>query len=160
MNASKDGDGDDARERDAVKILVVEDEPRIGADICDALKAAGMAVDLVADGEEAWFRGDTETYDAAVLDLGLPKLDGLTVLRALARGRAAVSGAGAHRARRVGGAGGGHQPRRRRLPAEAVRNGGTGGAAQGSAPPLGGTGRAGDHRRAAVARHAARWRSR
>jgi DNA-binding response OmpR family regulator len=64
-----------------VKILVVEDEPRIAADISAAFKAAGMAVDLVTDGEEAWFRGDTENYDAAVLDLGLPKLDGLTVLK-------------------------------------------------------------------------------
>ena len=64
-----------------MKILVVEDEPRIAADISAAFKAAGMAVDLVTDGEEAWFRGDTENYDAAVLDLGLPKLDGLTVLK-------------------------------------------------------------------------------
>ena len=64
-----------------MKILVVEDEPRIAADVTAAFKAAGMAVDLVTDGEEAWFRGDTENYDAAVLDLGLPKLDGLTVLK-------------------------------------------------------------------------------
>jgi two-component system OmpR family response regulator len=64
-----------------MKILVVEDEPRIAADISAAFKAAGMAVDLVTDGEEAWFRGDTENYDAAVLDLGLPKLDGLAVLK-------------------------------------------------------------------------------
>ena len=64
-----------------MKILVVEDEPRIAADISAAFKAAGMAVDLVTDGEEAWFQGDTENYDAAVLDLGLPKLDGLTVLK-------------------------------------------------------------------------------
>ncbi len=64
-----------------MKILVVEDEPRIAADVSAALKAAGMADDVVTDGEEAWFAGDTENYDAAVLDLGLPKLDGLTVLR-------------------------------------------------------------------------------
>ncbi len=60
---------------------MVEDEPRIAQDICGALKAAGMAVDLARDGEEAWFRGDTENYDAAVLDLGLPKMDGLAVLK-------------------------------------------------------------------------------
>ena len=42
---------------------------------------AGYAVDQVVDGEEAWFRGDTEDYDLAVLDLGLPKMDGLAVLR-------------------------------------------------------------------------------
>jgi len=64
-----------------LKILVIEDEPRIAADVSAALKTAGMVVDVVGDGEEAWFRGDTETYDAAVLDLGLPSLDGLTVLK-------------------------------------------------------------------------------
>ena len=42
---------------------------------------ARVPVDRVADGEEAWFRGDTENYDLAVLDLGLPKMDGLAVLR-------------------------------------------------------------------------------
>lgn len=64
-----------------MKVLVVEDERRIAEDIAAALKAAGMAVDVSADGEDAWFKGDVETYDAVVLDLGLPKLDGLTVLR-------------------------------------------------------------------------------
>jgi len=64
-----------------MKVLVVEDERRIAADIAAALRTAGMAVDVVGDGEEAWFRGGTEAYDAAVLDLGLPKLDGLSVLK-------------------------------------------------------------------------------
>jgi two-component system OmpR family response regulator len=64
-----------------LKILVVEDEPRIAADISSALKGAGMVVDVARDGETAWFQGDTETYDAAILDLGLPGLDGLTVLK-------------------------------------------------------------------------------
>jgi two-component system, OmpR family, response regulator len=64
-----------------MKVLVVEDEPRIAADVVATLKASGMTVDLVKDGEEAWFMGDTETYDAVVLDLGLPSLDGLTVLK-------------------------------------------------------------------------------
>lgn len=64
-----------------MKVLVVEDEPRIAADISAALKGSGMVVDLATDGEDAWFKGDTESYDAAVLDLGLPKLDGLTVLK-------------------------------------------------------------------------------
>lgn len=64
-----------------MKVLVVEDEPRIAADISAALKGSGMVVDLATDGEDAWFKGDTETYDAAILDLGLPKLDGLTVLK-------------------------------------------------------------------------------
>ncbi|TIW76580.1 MAG: response regulator transcription factor, partial [Mesorhizobium sp.] len=64
-----------------MKILLAEDEPRIAADIATALKASGMAVDIVKDGEAAWFAGDVENYDAAILDLGLPKLDGLTVLK-------------------------------------------------------------------------------
>jgi two-component system OmpR family response regulator len=63
-----------------MKVLVVDDEPRIAGEIATALAAAGIAVDVVRDGEEAWFKGDTEAYDAAILDLGLPKLDGLTVL--------------------------------------------------------------------------------
>jgi two-component system OmpR family response regulator len=64
-----------------MKILLAEDEPRIATDISAALKASGMAVDIVRDGEAAWFAGDVESYDAAILDLGLPKLDGLTVLK-------------------------------------------------------------------------------
>src|SRR3546814_1554179 len=64
-----------------MRILLVEDEPRIAADVAAALGAAGYLVDMVGDGEEAWFRGDTEDYDLAVLDLGLPKMDGLAVLK-------------------------------------------------------------------------------
>jgi DNA-binding response OmpR family regulator len=64
-----------------MRILVVEDDPRIAADISAALKAAGFVCDLSRDGEDAWFRGDTEAYDLAVLDLGLPQMDGLTVLK-------------------------------------------------------------------------------
>jgi two-component system OmpR family response regulator len=64
-----------------MKVLVVEDEPRIATDISAALKGSGIVVDVATDGEDAWFKGDTETYDAAILDLGLPKLDGLTVLK-------------------------------------------------------------------------------
>lgn len=64
-----------------MKVLLVEDERRIADDIAAALRASGMAVDLAADGEDAWFKGDVENYDAAILDLGLPKLDGLTVLK-------------------------------------------------------------------------------
>lgn len=66
-----------------MRILVVEDEPRIAADICRGLEAANYAVETVADGNEAWFKGETEDYDAIVLDLGLPRLDGLSVLRRL-----------------------------------------------------------------------------
>lgn len=66
-----------------MRILVVEDEPRIAADIKRSLEAANYAVDVVADGDEAWFKGETEDYDAILLDLGLPRLDGLSVLRRL-----------------------------------------------------------------------------
>jgi two-component system, OmpR family, response regulator len=64
-----------------MRILLVEDDPRIARKVQAALEDAGYAVDSVGDGEEAWFRGDTEDYDIAVLDLGLPKLDGLAVLK-------------------------------------------------------------------------------
>jgi two-component system, OmpR family, response regulator len=63
-----------------MRILVVEDDPDLGRQLVDALTQAGYAVDLAADGEEGHFLGDTEPYDAAVLDLGLPKLDGVRVL--------------------------------------------------------------------------------
>ena len=66
-----------------MRILVVEDEPRIAADIRTGLERAHYAVDLAEDGENAWFLAGTEDYDAIVLDLGLPKLDGLTVLKRL-----------------------------------------------------------------------------
>lgn len=64
-----------------MRILLVEDEARIAADVSGALQAAGYLVEAVSDGEEAWFRGDTEDYDLVVLDLGLPKIDGLAVLK-------------------------------------------------------------------------------
>ena len=64
-----------------MRILVVDDEPRISADISAALTAAGYLADIATDGEHAWFRGDTEAYDLVILDLGLPKMDGLSVLR-------------------------------------------------------------------------------
>jgi DNA-binding response OmpR family regulator len=68
-----------------VRILVVEDEPRIAADIRAGLERANYAVDTAADGKDAWFKGETEDYDAIVLDLGLPRLDGLSVLKRLRR---------------------------------------------------------------------------
>lgn len=64
-----------------MRLLIVEDEPRISEAIKAALEAAGYTCDVTADGEDAWFRGDTDAYDLVVLDLGLPKLDGLTVLK-------------------------------------------------------------------------------
>jgi DNA-binding response OmpR family regulator len=62
-------------------ILIAEDDPRIANSLATALGVAGFAVDVEADGENAWFRGDTETFDAIILDLGLPSLDGLTILK-------------------------------------------------------------------------------
>ena len=64
-----------------MRVLVVEDDDRIARDVGAALTDAGYAVERVADGEEAWFRGDTEDFDAGVLDLGLPAMDGLAVLK-------------------------------------------------------------------------------
>jgi DNA-binding response OmpR family regulator len=64
-----------------MRCLVVEDDPDIQADLRRAIEAAGFVVDVAADGETAWYQGDVEDYVAAVLDLGLPRLDGLSVLR-------------------------------------------------------------------------------
>ena len=64
-----------------MRILIVEDEARIAEDLADAVNSGGYVAEISTDGEDAWFRGDTESYDAAVLDLGLPRLDGLTVLK-------------------------------------------------------------------------------
>lgn len=64
-----------------MRILVAEDEASISERLAAALEDAGYAVDRAEDGARAEFLGETEDYDAAVLDLGLPKVDGLTVLR-------------------------------------------------------------------------------
>lgn len=64
-----------------MRILIAEDDARISDSLGEALMASGYLVDTEADGELAWYRGDTEPYDAIVLDLGLPTLDGLTVLK-------------------------------------------------------------------------------
>jgi two-component system OmpR family response regulator len=67
--------------RESVRVLVVEDEARLAAQLAAALDEAGYAVDVANDGERADFLAHTERYDAAVLDLGLPGIDGLTLLR-------------------------------------------------------------------------------
>ena len=64
-----------------MRVLLVEDEPVIAEDVIAALKESGFIVDHAKDGEDGWFVGDTEPYDAVVLDLGLPQLDGLSVLK-------------------------------------------------------------------------------
>ncbi len=63
-----------------MRILVVEDDVNLNRQIKDALTEAGYAVDVAFDGEEGHFLGDTEPYDAIVLDIGLPQMDGLSVL--------------------------------------------------------------------------------
>ena len=64
-----------------MRVLVVEDEAALSEQLAVALGQAGYAVDCAADGGRAEFLGQTERYDAVVLDLGLPGIDGLTVLR-------------------------------------------------------------------------------
>ncbi|MBN8808480.1 MAG: response regulator transcription factor [Sphingomonas sp.] len=63
-----------------MRVLIVEDEPNLRQQLQNTLEGAGYAVDTAGDGEEGLFLGETEAYDAIVLDLGLPEIDGLTVL--------------------------------------------------------------------------------
>jgi two-component system OmpR family response regulator len=65
----------------AVRVLVVEDDADLSRQLKAVLTEAGYAVDTAPDGEEGHFLGDTEPYDAVVLDLGLPVIDGVTVLK-------------------------------------------------------------------------------
>ena len=64
-----------------MRVLLVEDEPTLAAQLRQVLAEAGYAVDHAADGREAWYLGGVQPYDAIVLDLGLPVLDGLSVLK-------------------------------------------------------------------------------
>jgi two-component system OmpR family response regulator len=64
-----------------MRILVVEDESSLAQHLTSSITEAGYAVDYAADGERADFLAQTEQYDAMILDLGLPKIDGLTLLR-------------------------------------------------------------------------------
>ncbi len=68
-----------------MRLLVVEDDKILNKQIVTALEQAGYAVDTAMDGEEGQFLGETEPYDAIILDLGLPKVDGVTVLTAWRR---------------------------------------------------------------------------
>lgn len=63
-----------------MRILLVEDDPVLNNQVKGSLEENGYSVDSALDGEEGHFLGDTEPYDAVILDLGLPKLDGITVL--------------------------------------------------------------------------------
>ena len=63
-----------------MRLLVVEDDPDLNRQLVNTLTEAGYAVDAAADGEDGHFLGDTESYDAVILDIGLPKMDGISVL--------------------------------------------------------------------------------
>jgi len=119
-----------------MRVLLVEDDRRIASDVGRALEAAGYLVETASDGEEAWFRGDTEDYGVIILDLGLPGMDGLAVLkRWRANGRRTpvliLTARG-----QLGRAGRRHRCGRRRLSAEAVPDGGTARAAALDRAPL------------------------
>jgi len=64
-----------------MRLLVAEDDARIAKPLSRALEGAGFVVETEEDGEIVWHMGDTEPYDAIILDLGLPTLDGLTILK-------------------------------------------------------------------------------
>ncbi|HEX9161818.1 MAG TPA: response regulator transcription factor [Thermoanaerobaculia bacterium] len=64
-----------------MRVLIVEDEERLARHLASAFEDSGYAVDVALDGERAEFLLHTEHYDAAILDLGLPKIDGVTILR-------------------------------------------------------------------------------
>ena len=63
-----------------MRILVVEDDPDLNRQLVAAIQEAGYVVDAATDGEEGHFLGDTEPYDAVILDLGLPNMDGISIL--------------------------------------------------------------------------------
>lgn len=64
-----------------MRILLVEDDPKVAEGVTSALQSSGYVVEHVTDGEAAWFKGSTESYSAVILDLGLPGMDGLSVLK-------------------------------------------------------------------------------
>src|SRR5947207_6131097 len=67
----------------SMRILVIEDDPKIASFIVNGLKQSGFAVDHCSDGEEGLIRAQAISYDAAVVDIMLPKLDGLSLIREL-----------------------------------------------------------------------------
>ena len=64
-----------------MRVLIAEEEPTLSAQLCAALTDAGYAVDAALNGRDACHQGETQAYDAVVLDLGLPELDGISVLK-------------------------------------------------------------------------------
>ena len=70
-----------------MRLLVVEDDPDLNRQLATALTDAGYVVDRAFDGEEGHYLGETEPYDAVILDIGLPKMDGISVLEAWRRNK-------------------------------------------------------------------------
>ena len=68
-----------------MRLLVVEDDPDLNRQLTTALTDAGYVVDRAFDGEEGHYLGETEPYDAVILDIGLPKMDGISVLESWRR---------------------------------------------------------------------------
>jgi two-component system, OmpR family, response regulator len=64
-----------------MRVLIAEDVESVAANVATALQASGFLTDVVHNGEDAWFKGSTETYSAIILDIGLPVIDGLSVLK-------------------------------------------------------------------------------
>jgi len=73
-----------------LRLLVIEDDPDLNRQLTTALTDAGYVVDRAFDGEEGHFLGDSEPYDAVILDIGLPKMDGISVLESWRRGGRAM----------------------------------------------------------------------
>ncbi len=73
-----------------MRVLIVEDEATLADQLRDALKGAGFVTDVACDGEEGLYYGQEYEYDAAVVDLGLPKLDGMSLIRQLREGGRAM----------------------------------------------------------------------
>lgn len=69
-----------------MRVLIAEDDDKIAGLVAETLSASGFVVEREADGEVVLYRGESEDFDAVLLDLGLPSLDGLTILRRWRRG--------------------------------------------------------------------------
>ena len=86
MNGQASGrSGPPDRRLSSLRLLVVEDDPDLNRQLTTALTDAGYVVDRAFDGEEGHYLGETEPYDAVILDIGLPKMDGISVLEAWRR---------------------------------------------------------------------------
>ena len=111
-----------------MRLLVVEDDPDLNRQLATALTDAGYVVDRAFDGEEGHFLGESEPYDAVILDIGLPKMDGISVLEAWRRAGRAMPVLILTRARPLERQGPGLRRRRRRLCREAFPSRGSAGA--------------------------------